>query len=85
MNERNTRKVREGRVVSAKMEKTLVVRLDRTVRHRLYDKFMTRSKKVHVHDPVGEAREGDMVRIMETRPLSKTKRWRYLEMVRKAQ
>ncbi|MBE7561293.1 30S ribosomal protein S17 [bacterium] len=85
MTERNHRKVREGVVVSDKMDKTLVVRIDRTVRHPLYDKFVTRSKKVHVHDAVGEAKEGDLVRIMETRPLSKTKRWRYLETVRKAQ
>ncbi len=85
MIERGNRKVREGMVVSNKMDKTLVVRIDRTVRHPLYDKFITRSKKVHVHDAVGEAREGDMVRIVETRPLSKTKRWRYLDTVRKAQ
>jgi len=82
---RNYRKIREGTVVSTKMDKTLVVRIDRTVRHPLYNKFVTRSRKVHAHNENAEVREGDFIRVMETRPLSRTKRWRYLETVRKAQ
>lgn len=85
MSTRNYRKIREGTVVSAKMDKTLVVRIDRTVRHPLYNKYVTRSKKVHAHNENPEVREGDFIRVMETRPVSRTKRWRYLDTVRKAQ
>ncbi len=78
------RKVREGVVVSAKMEKTVVVRIDRNVRHPHYGKVIRRSKNVAVHDENGACKIGDVVRIMETKPLSKTKRWRYVETVREA-
>ena len=85
MSTRNYRKIREGTVISTKMEKTIVVRIDRTVRHPLYNKYITRSKKVHAHNESAEVREGDFIRVMETRPVSRTKRWRYLDTVRKAQ
>ncbi|MBI1386863.1 MAG: 30S ribosomal protein S17 [bacterium] len=78
------RKVREGVVVSTAMEKTIVVQIDRNMRHPQYGKVIRRSKKVKVHDENGACQVGDVVRITETRPLSKTKRWRYLETVRKA-
>ena len=79
-----TRKVREGIVVSTAMEKTIVVKLERLVRHERYGKVIRRYKKVKVHDELGACHTGDVIRIMETRPLSKTKRWRYLETIRKA-
>lgn len=86
MNEtRNRRKVREGTVVSAKMTNTLVVRVERNLRHPVYGKVMRRGKNMHVHYEEGEFNVGDVVRIIETRPLSKTKRWRYLDTVRKAE
>lgn len=81
---RNQRKVRTGTVVSAKMEKTIVVAIERMVAHPVYGKQMARTKKLHVHDPEGAAQEGDKVRVMETRPLSKTKRWRLLEILERA-
>lgn len=75
----------EGRVVSNKMHKTVTVLLERQVQHALYGKIVRRSTKVHAHDEGGECREGDVVRIVETRPLSKTKNWRVVEIVTRAQ
>lgn len=78
----NLRKQREGVVVRNAMEKTVVVRVDRRVRHRMYGKEITRSKMFYVHDGDGIAQIGDIVRIMETRPLSKLKRWRLVDVLR---
>lgn len=83
-NVRNSRKVRVGTVLSDKMDKTLVVGVRRKVAHPLYGKQMVRTKKYYAHDEQSEAREGDVVRIMESRPLSKQKRWRLIEVVEKA-
>jgi small subunit ribosomal protein S17 len=80
----NARKVREGVVDSTKMDKTIVVRIVDRVRHPLYGKTMQRTKRLYVHDEQNDAREGDRVRIQETRPLSKTKRWRLVEIVERA-
>lgn len=77
---RASRKTKKGVVVSNKMQKTVVVRVDRTVRHPRYDKVMTRSKKYYAHDESCAAKEGDVVTIMETRPLSKLKRWRVVDV-----
>jgi small subunit ribosomal protein S17 len=82
--ERNTRKVRVGTVVSARAQKTLTVTVERRVSHPLYGKQITRTKKYYAHDENSEAREGDVVRIVETRPLSKQKRWRLVEIVERA-
>jgi len=82
--ERGRRKLRTGVVVSDGMDKTVVVRIDRQIRHPLYGKTMRRSSKLAAHDESNEARVGDTVRVMETRPLSKTKRWRLVEIVEKA-
>jgi small subunit ribosomal protein S17 len=82
--ERGRRKVRTGVVVSDGMDKTVVVRIDRSFRHQLYDKTVRRSKKLAAHDESNEAHVGDRVRVVETRPLSKTKRWRLVEIVEKA-
>lgn len=79
--DRNRRKVRQGAVVSDRGDKTVVVRVDRRIQHPLYSKAMIRSKKYYVHDPENEYRVGDVVRIQETRPISKLKRWRVLELV----
>ena len=81
---RNTRKVREGLIVSDKMDKTVVVRVERRLAHPLYGKQVTRSKKYHAHDENNEYHTGDVVRITETRPLSKLKRWRVSELVERA-
>ncbi|HEX7123509.1 MAG TPA: 30S ribosomal protein S17 [Gemmatimonadaceae bacterium] len=81
---RGTRKVREGVVVSDKMQKTVVVRIDRTVAHARYGKRVTRSTMVKAHDEQNTAKIGDRVRIMETRPLSRDKRWRVVEIVARA-
>jgi small subunit ribosomal protein S17 len=81
---RGQRKTRVGTVVSDKMQKTVVVVVERRVAHPLYGKQVARSKKFHAHDEENEAREGDRVRIVETRPLSKTKRWRVVEIVERA-
>jgi small subunit ribosomal protein S17 len=78
---RNARKVRQGVVVSDKGDKTVVVRVDRRIRHPLYHKAMIRSKKYHAHDEKNEFRTGDLVRIQETRPISKLKRWRVIELL----
>jgi small subunit ribosomal protein S17 len=82
--ERGSRKARMGTVLSDSMEKTVVVGVERQVPHRLYGKNVTRTKKYYVHDEDGQASRGDLVRIVETRPLSKTKRWRLVEIVTKA-
>lgn len=79
------RKVRQGVVVSDKSEKTVVVRVDRKMTHRLYKKVIRRSKKYHVHDEENTGKIGDVVRIMECRPLSRTKRWRLMEVVQRAE
>ncbi len=81
---RNQRKVRQGTVVSSKMDKGIVVRVDRTMKHPLYIKTVLRSSKLYAHDEKNEAGVGDTVRVMETRPLSKLKRWRLVEVVEKA-
>ena len=83
-NARKDRKVREGIVDSTKMDKTIVVRVVDRVRHPLYDKTLQRTKKLYVHDETNDAREGDRVRVAETRPLSKTKRWRLVEVLERA-
>ncbi|MCE5294399.1 MAG: 30S ribosomal protein S17 [Chlamydiales bacterium] len=82
---RSTRKSRKGVVVSNKMQKTVVVSVERTIRHPRYDKVITRSKKYYAHDESNTAREGDVVSIMETRPMSKLKRWRVVEVEQKLQ
>jgi len=82
--ERNARKERQGVVVSDKGDKTIVVRIDRRHKHRKYHKTVNASEKYHVHDETNDAREGDQVRIVETRPLSKTKRWRLVEILERA-
>ena len=82
--ERGRRKVRTGVVVSDKMDKTVLVRIDRKVRHPLYRKTIGRSNKLAAHDENNDAHVGDTVRVTETRPLSKTKRWRLLEIVERA-
>ncbi|EEJ53360.1 30S ribosomal protein S17 [Mobiluncus mulieris] len=82
--ERNHRKMRRGYVVSDKMEKTIVVRLEDRKKHPLYGKVMRKTKKVKVHDEHNAAGIGDLVVIMETRPLSATKHWRLVEIAEKA-
>ncbi|SHK36053.1 30S ribosomal protein S17 [Paramaledivibacter caminithermalis] len=82
--ERGRRKVRVGRIVSDKMEKTAVVAVEEFVRHPLYGKAVKRTKKFKAHDENNECRIGDKVRIMETRPLSKDKRWRVAEIIERA-
>jgi small subunit ribosomal protein S17 len=82
--ERSLRKKRIGRVVSDKMEKTIVVAVETKVRHPLYGKTVNRTTKFKVHDEKNEAKVNDRVSIMETRPLSKDKRWRLVEIVEKA-
>ena len=84
VSKRGVRKEREGVVVSDAMDKSIVVRVERRIRHKLYGKEMKRHKKYHAHDEKNEARKGDVVRISETRPLSKLKRWRLVEIVRSA-
>ena len=82
--ERNNRKVREGIVVSDKMDKSSVIKVERKMKHPIYGKFLKRSTKFMAHDEKNECRIGDRVRIMETRPLSKNKCWRLIEIVEKA-
>ncbi|MEW9122243.1 MAG: 30S ribosomal protein S17 [Thermotaleaceae bacterium] len=82
--ERGRRKTRVGRVVSDKMEKTIVVAVEDFVRHPLYGKAVKRTKKFKTHDENNECKIGDKVRIMETRPLSKDKRWRLVRIIEKA-
>jgi len=81
---RSARKVREGTVVSNKMDKTAVVAVIERVRHAKYGKFMMRTKKLYAHDEANDANIGDKVRVMETRPLSKNKRWRVVEVLERA-
>jgi small subunit ribosomal protein S17 len=80
----NGRKVREGIVVSAKMDKTVVVAVVDRVQHRRYGKTLQRTKRLYAHDDANDAREGDRVRVTETRPLSKQKRWRLVEVLERA-
>jgi small subunit ribosomal protein S17 len=82
--ERARRKVRKGTVVSDRMDKTVVVAVERRTPHPLYGKMITRTKKYHAHDEANDARAGDIVRIVETRPLSRTKRWRVSEILERA-
>jgi len=84
MSERTLRKTRMGRVTSAKMDKTVVVTVDRLVRHPLYGKTIKRRSKLYAHDEANTCLEGDVVRVAETRPLSKLKRWRVIEVVKRA-
>lgn len=78
---RKLRNLREGRVVSDKSDKTIVVMIERRVRHKLYEKEIRISKKVHVHDENNSAKVGDVVRVMETRPLSRLKCWRLVDII----
>ena len=82
--ERALRKTRVGLVVSSKMDKTVVVAMEDNVRHPIYGKIIKRTLKVHAHDENNECGVGDRVEIMETRPLSKTKRWRLVQVLEKA-
>lgn len=84
MTQRKSRKTRIGLVSSDKMDKTITVSVERKVKHPIYGKFLKKTKKFHAHDEQGTAGIGDTVRIMETRPLSKTKRWRLVEIIEKA-
>ena len=83
MAERNLRKVRTGVVTSNKMQKTITVEVERKVKRPIYGKFLKKTTKFHAHDEKSECSIGDMVKIMESRPLSKTKRWRLVEVVEK--
>ena len=82
--QRNRRKVREGIVTSVAMDKTAVVSVTERVRHPRYFKTVQRTKKLYAHDAASDARPGDRVRVMETRPISKTKHWRLIEIVERA-
>ena len=82
--DRNLRKTRTGVVSSNKMDKTVVVAVERKVQHPIYGKFLKKTTKFHAHDEKNECSIGDVVRIMESRPLSKTKRWRLVEIVERA-
>ena len=81
---RNARKVREGTVVSNKMDKTAVVAVIERVRHPKYAKFVLRTKRLYAHDEANDVNIGDKVRVMETRPMSKSKRWRVVEVLERA-
>lgn len=84
MSERNVRKTEIGKVVSDKMDKTIVVAIENSVKHPLYKKIIKRTVKLKAHDENNECTIGDRVRVMETRPLSKEKRWRLVEIIEKA-
>ena len=84
MEERALRKTRVGRVVSDKMDKTIVIAIEDHVKHPVYGKIIKRTVKIHAHDANNECGIGDKVEVMETRPLSKTKRWRLVEIIEKA-
>ena len=84
MEERNLRKTRVGKVISDKMDKTIVVAVEDHVKHPLYKKIVKRTYKLKAHDENNDAKIGDTVRVMETRPLSKDKRWRLVEIIEKA-
>jgi small subunit ribosomal protein S17 len=81
---RNLRAVRIGTVVSDAMDKTVIVRIDRRIQHPLYKRIISRSSKLYAHDEGNECKAGDVVKVMSTRPLSKTKRWRVTEIVERA-
>ena len=83
MLERNLRKIRVGVVSSNKMDKTVTVAVERKVKHPMYGKFVKKTTRFHAHDEKNECSIGDLVKIMETRPLSKTKRWRLVEVIEK--
>ncbi len=82
--ERNLRKTRTGKVISDKMDKTIVVAIENHVRHPLYGKIVKRTYKLKAHDENNDCRIGDTVKVMETRPLSKDKRWRLVEIIERA-
>jgi len=82
--ERNDRKLMMGTVISCKMQKTIVVQVDRKVRHPQYEKFVSRRTKLYAHDELSTAKLGDLVEVAQTRPLSKLKRWRLVRVVRSA-
>ncbi len=82
--DRHRRKTRVGRVVSDRMEKTVVVEIERLVQHALYGRYVRRRSKFKVHDEKNECRVGDVIRFMETRPMSKDKRWRFVSFVERA-
>jgi small subunit ribosomal protein S17 len=84
METRNLRKTRTGIVVSNKMDKSIVVAVEIREKHPIYGKFVKKTKKYHVHDNENTCNAGDIVKIMETRPLSKTKRWRLVEVIERA-
>ncbi len=84
MTERNLRKTKTGVVSSNKMTKTITVAVERKVKHPIYGKFVKKTTKFHAHDEKNECTIGDVVKIMESRPLSKTKRWRLVEVIEKA-
>ena len=84
MEERNLRKTRVGKVTSDKMQKTITVSVENHVKHPLYNKIVKRTYKLKAHDENNDARVGDTVKVMETRPLSKDKRWRLVEIVERA-
>ena len=84
MSERRLRKTRVGKVTSDKMDKTITVNIVRSEKHPLYKKYIKTTHKLKAHDEKNECKEGDVVRVMETRPLSKDKRWRLVEIVEKA-
>ena len=84
MEERNLRKTRTGKVVSDKMDKTIVVAVEDHVKHPLYKKIVKRTYKLKAHDENNECKVGDTVKVMETRPLSKDKRWRLVEIIERA-
>ena len=84
MEERNLRKTRTGKVVSNKMQKTIVVAVEDHVKHPLYNKIVKRTYKLKAHDEQNDCNIGDRVRVMETRPLSKDKRWRLVEIIERA-
>ena len=84
MEERNLRKVMIGKVVSDKMDKTVVVAVETSVRHKVYNKIVKRTYKLKAHDETNDCKIGDTVKVMETRPLSKDKRWRVVEIMERA-
>lgn len=84
MQERGIRKTRVGLVTSNKMDKSITVSVERKLKHPIYGKFVKKTKKLVAHDEENQCKEGDVVKIMETRPLSKLKRWRLLEVIEKA-
>jgi small subunit ribosomal protein S17 len=84
MNTRNIRKTRTGKVTSNKMDKTITIAVERKLKHPIYGKFVKKTIKLHAHDAENVCNEGDTVKVMETRPLSKLKRWRLIEVIEKA-